>query len=221
MALSDWTQYIIGTPTIEIENFTQLVGIGSLRQAGTDDVIVMVENSYTRGLTRGRIRDLIRIDMWSGAGDYNAGFFFMSNQDDITSGGTFYTCALNSNNLTTDTKVEIQYHSSGLSTSPSVLFSGSTFDREDSIGPLIIALEVEWVYEPTILNGILIIIREGHDSSLTDFSNLSEVGRIIVFEEEAFFLGTSSSEGIYMDSRVSGTLDIIRDSTRITELVPV
>jgi len=221
MALLDWTQYIIGTPTVEVENFTQLVGIGSLRQAGADEVVVMVENNYTKGLTRGRIRDLIRIDTWTGANSYNTGFFFMSSQDDITSGGTFYTCALNSSVSTTDTKIEIQHHSSGLSTSPTVLFSGSTFDREDSIGPLIIALEVEWVYEPTILNGILIIIREGHDPSLTDFSNLSEVGRIIVFEEEAFFIGTSSSEGIYMDARSLGTLDVIRDSTRITELVPV
>lgn len=221
MALSDWTQYIIGTPTVEIENFTQIVGIGSLRQAGVDDVVAMVENNYTRGLTRGRIRDLIRIDTWTGANEYNAGFFFMSSQDDITSGGEFYTCTLNSTSSISDTKVEIQYHSSGLSTSPSVLFSGPTFDREDTSDPLIIALEVEWVYEPTLLNGILIIVREGHDDSLTDFSNLSEVGRIIVFEEEAFFIGTSNSEGIYMDSRTSGTLDVIRDSTRITELVPV
>jgi hypothetical protein len=222
MALLDWTQYIVNTPTVEIENFTQIVGIGSLRQAGSEVLSTLVENNYTRGLTRGKIRDLIRIDTCTGGSDYDVGFFFMASQDDLTASGTCYTCSINCTSATANTKVELQYHSSGLSASPSVLFSSSSFDRDDSLGPLIIALELEWVYEPSLLNGVLITVREGHDSSLTDFSNLLEVGKIIVFEEDPFFIETSSSEGIYMDSRgSSGDLDIIRDSTRITELVPV
>lgn len=222
MALLDWTQYIVGTPTVEIENFTQIVGIGSLRQAGTEILSTLVENNYTRGLTRGKIRDLIRIDTCTGGSDYDAGFFFMASQDDLTASGECYTVSINCSSTSANTRIELHYHSSGINASPTVIFSSDPFDRDDTAGPLIIALEVEWVYEPTLLNGILITVREGHDPSLTDFSNLSIIGKTIVFEEDPFFIGTSSSEGIYVDSRGStGNLDVIRDSTRITELVPV
>lgn len=222
MSLLDWTLYSVGSPDAEIDNSTQISGIGSLRQFGSNSMLEMVENNYMKGLTRGKIRDLIRVDTCSGGGNYDAGFFFMGSHVDLTSSGTCYTYSINMTSVSSNTKVSLQYHDNGIESSPTVLYSGPTFDRNDSGGPLIIALEVEWVYEPSLLNGILITMREGHDPSLIDFSNLSEISKVIIFQEEVFFLGSGASEGIYMDSRDSaGDLDIKRDKTIIYDLIPV
>jgi hypothetical protein len=205
-----------------IESFPgPMVGIGSLVQRGVTSFISMVEENYTLGLTRGKIRDLIRPDKWEGSGVYDAGLFFMASQEDLTTAGACYTYSINSDSDEASTRVELQYHSAGIEETPLTLFAGPTFNRKPGAIPLIIALEVEWVYEPTIIDGILIILREGHSLGIVNFSNLVEVTRLIIFEPDPVFLGVSAAEGIYMDSRgAGGDLTVTRDRTRITRLIP-
>lgn len=221
---NDPESFIIISDTQELINFqtSPIIGIGSLLQSGSSSLVTMVEDNYTKGLSRGVIRELILPFEFLGSSEYDVGFFFMSNVVDLTLGsGKCYTFSINSDSDISNNRVRLQYHDAGLESTPSLIFSGPEFTREDSNGPYVIALEVEWVYEPTLLNGILIIMREGHSTEerITDFSNLLEVGRVVIFEEDPLFLGVSNAEGIYMDSRGgSGNVTIVRDRTRISSL---
>jgi hypothetical protein len=221
MALSDWTLRISGSPVVGVNDFDPIFGIGSLEMSGNGEhLATLTNNTYSSlGLIRGKMRSLFRLDTWNGSSTYDTGFFFMASDADLTGGvGSCYTCSVRSDSSTSDTRINISYHENGIESTPLSLFQGSTFTRTN--GVTLIALEVRWVLELGVLNGIHFLVREGHNAFTTDFSNLAPIFQGIVFDNEFGFLTDSAAEGVYMDTRGSGDLSVNLDRTSIISLTP-
>lgn len=225
MALSDWTQITVGAPTVDINSASPIFGPGSLRLVsnGGDstggDLVTLTEDNYTKGLTRGRMRQLVRIE---GLGDASTecGFFFMASALDVTTSGDCYSYSVRGTDPA-NYEMVLNYHDLGLgldSAGGFSLFTGPVFSVTP--GVTIVAMEVEWQVEPGLLNGIQIILRQGA-GLLTDFTNLSEIGRVVVFQEEDEFIGLSNAEGVYMDGGLTGTQTYVIDRTSIIGLTPI
>lgn len=220
MALSDWTQHVVGTPTVQIHTATPIVSAGSLQIASTTgQKALLLSNLYTLGKVKGRIRTLVRLDAVNGTDTYRCGFTLFQSAANITSTGSLYTYGLEFQSSTLVNNVFFDACVSGLDAGRTRYFTGSTFSRTN--GTTIIALEVEWAYEPILLGGTRFIFREGH-GVLTDFSNLVEVGRFHLYPGTGSnppLLTTSAGEGIFSVGGLASTLiDVKFDRTTVVQL---
>jgi len=220
MSLSDWTQYTSGTPIVTISTTSPVVALASLKlDIGDADLVSLMNNNYTLGLTKGKIRSLFRIDAWGGGSTYRCGFSFMHSAANVTgSGQACYLAGLESTNSTSNTHVVLKICTNGLDNGGTTLFTGTNFSRTH--GTTLIAFEVEWAYEPSALGGVRIVLREGH-GVLTDFSNLALVGQYVHFPGHAVSPRTTSAgEGLFASGlpAFGAGLDIKVDRTSIIGL---
>ena len=220
MSLGNWTQYLVGTPTVEINLTTPIVDAGSLHLAfDSGEKALLVSTLYTLGLTKGRMRSLFRVDTVTGLDLYRYGFTLFQSTTNITSTGFAYLFGVEIQASTLVNTPFFDICTTGLDAGRTRYFTGTNFSRTN--GVTIVALEVEWAYEPVLLNGTRFIFREGH-GTLTNFSNLVEIGRLQLFPgtgTNPAFLSTSAAEGIYCTGGSSSTLvDINVDKTLIVQL---
>ena len=221
MSLSNWTQYLLGTPTVEIDFPTPITDAGSLHIAcAANQKALLLSQAYTLGLTKGRMRSLFRIDTVTGPDTYRCGFTLFHSAADILLSGYAYLYGIAMRTSTSLTKAFFDICTTGLDTGRTRYFDGPSFSRVN--GVTIIALEVEWAYEPTLLNGTRFILREGH-GTLTDFSNLVTIATVELYPgmgiANAPFLPTSTAEGLYLSGGTTSTLvDIRIDDTKIVLL---
>lgn len=231
MALADWvinksspTEVIVGVnPTTS----KILVGTGSLNVIDLDNSTMNMYNStYTRGLTRGRMRMLIRLEDASfGDDSYAIGMYIMADGDDITVsdsfGMKFYSYALTYDVNTSSHRVELQYHDDGIEDAPLTICQTGQFTLTRGVD--IVPLELEWKLESEFGPGIRFTPRTSTiASTLTDFSNLTDVDDFI-YNDPSTTLVAASSEGLYFEglggSFPSG-LDAIIDQVSIFSLAP-
>ena len=226
MALGNWTQYLVGSPTVEINTITPIYSIGSLRMSLlAQEKVLLVSNTYTLGLTKGVIQSLFRVDGAEGTDPLRYGFTFFQSATDILASGSCYmygieiTDPFNSDMLSTPF---FDICIAGLDEGRHRYFSGTSFSSVD--GYTIIALEVEWAYEPVLLGGTRFIFREGH-GTLTDFSNLSDIGTVELYPGMGVsnppLLTTSAAEGIFSSGQSfdsSTFMDVNVDLTEIQSL---
>lgn len=229
MSLSDWvinksspSTIIAGTDPVKF-----LLGTGSLHLIDLDNgSLNMYNTTYSRGLIRGRMRMLIRLGTEiSSLGDdyYNIGMYVMSDNDDITVpdtfGQRFYTLSLNFDLFENSHVISLDYHDNAIEDMPTNLYTSSSFTLDRGID--IVPLELEWKLEDEFGPGILFTVRSSLiASTLTDFSNLSEL-TIILHNDPDTTLFSSLGEGIYFEglggSMPSG-LDALIDQVSIVSL---
>jgi hypothetical protein len=229
MALTDWV-INKSSPlevTVGVDPITFLVGTGSLHLIDLDNSTMNMYNStYSRGLTRGRMRMLIRLeDAAFGDDSYAIGMYIMADGDNITIGDSFgrkfYSWALTYDVNTTSHRVELQYHDDGIEDSPLTILQTGQFTL--TRGQDVVPLELEWKLEDEFGPGIRFTPRTSTTPSiLTDFSNLTDIDDFI-YNDPTTTLLAASSEGLYFEglggSFPSG-LDAIIDQVSIFSLTP-
>lgn len=220
MGLGDWTQYISGTPTIAINTTTPIIDAGSLRIAcDAGEKALLVSNTYALGLVKGRMRSLFRVDNIVGGDPYRYGFTLFQTAANITTTGSAYLFGIESNSSTSANKAFFDTCTTGLDSGRTRFFEGTNFSRTN--GVTIIALEIEWSYESVLLAGSRFIFREGH-GTLTDFSNLVEIGRLHLYPgvgpTNPPFLLTSAGEGVWATGSTATIVDIAVDRTTVVQL---
>ena len=207
MAITDWVINKSSPSDVVagINPITPIVGTGSLQLVDFgSSSLNMYNDLYVRGLTRGRMRMLVKLGTEiDSLGDdfYNVGFYLMSNDDDITLldsfGQTFYTYSLGFDALMSSHVITLDYHDMGIQDAPVNIFQSLPFtiDRETDIVPL----EIEWKYEVEFGPGILFTLRGSTTPSVqVDFSNLVVLDQFILNDSD-ILLSTSISEGIYFE----------------------
>ena len=219
MSLTQWTQYVSGTPTVEINFVTPIADAGSLRIAcSSGQKALLLSTLYTLGLTKGRMRSLFRVDDVTGPDTYRYGFTLFQSIAGIIGTGYAYLFGIEVQSSMTMNTPFFDICTTGLDEGRTRYFTGSTFTRIN--GTTIVALEVEWAYEPTVLGGTRFILRKGH-GTLTDFSNLVDIGTVELYPGQGVtpFLSTSAAEGIYSTGATTSTIvDVRVDSTKIIKL---
>lgn len=229
MALADWvinksspTEVIVG-----VDPVNYLSGTAALHVKDLDNSVMNMYNStYSRGLTRGRMRMLIRLeDAAFGDDSYAIGMYVMADGDDVTFsdsfGMKFYSWALTYDVNSTSHRLALQYHDAGIEDSPTIIFQTSPFTL--TRGQDVVPLELEWKLETEFGPGIYFTARGSTTPSvLVNFSNLTDLYDE-VYNDPTTTLLSSSSEGLYFEglggSFPSG-LDAIVDEVAIFSLSP-
>jgi hypothetical protein len=229
MAITDWTINKSNPATIVagIDPIDFLVGAGSLRLIDFDNgTFNMYNNTYVRGLTRGRMRMLIQLGTEiSSLGDdfYNVGMYVMSTDDDITVpdtfGQRFYTLSLAFDLFTNSHSISLDYHDNAIEDMPFNLFTSAPFTITRGVD--IVPLELEWKLEDEFGPGIYFTVRSSLVASTqVDFSNLVELTELVV-NNPSITLTSSIGEGLYFEglggSLPSG-LDALVDQVSIFSL---
>lgn len=229
MALADWV-ILKSSPDVVagIDPIDTIIGTGSLRLIDfSSNTLNMFNNTYINGLTRGRIRMLIRVeDGLVSVGDdfYNIGMYVMADTPDITVpdsfGQRFYTLSLGYDLFESSHTISLDYHDNAIQDFPQNLFQTSSFNLNRGVD--IVPLELEWKLEPEFGPGIIFTVRGSTTpSTQTDFSNLTQLGEIVV-NNPAITLLNSVGEGIYLEG-IGGSLpsglDALIDQVSIFSLV--
>lgn len=224
--LSDWTILKSNPSNIEcgITTITPFLGSGSLRikdNAATN--LNMYSNLYTPGLTRGRMRMLIRITAQGGTSNYRTGFYFQSNDSSLVSGATqtFYSAHLRLTSSLTARRFAVSHFTGGIGGTETVLFLSSLISTMTN-GVSVLPLEVTWEQESE-LAGVKIILKGSiiGNSTLTDFSNMIPLSTMIV-ANPPYVINGSVSEGVYYYGGSSaGGSEIEYDSVSIYSQTPI
>lgn len=225
--LANWTIYKSSPLDVEvgITTITPIIDSGSLRIKDNDATLVSLESTeYTPGLTRGRMRMLIRItDVTIYGGDQKTGFYFMSqNGGDLTNGTVvMYSAYTILEDDTSARRYGIGYYPTGLAGAETTLFLSSPVSLMTN-GVTVLPIQIEWEYESELggvrmyLDGTL----DGTDTD-TDFTNLSTLAQLIV-ANPSYVLTTSDSEGFfYYGGVVPSSAEIEYDQVTIVELTPI
>ncbi len=222
MSLSDWTQFVSGSPTIETSFSTPILDAGSLHISclNAEKVLLLNTTVYTPGLLKGRMQSLFRVEDVTGADTYRYGFTLFQSAADITSSGSTYLCGIEVEQSTLLNTPFFDVCETNLDEGRTRYFTGTPFTRIE--GTTIVALEVEWVYEPIVLGGTRFIFRKGH-GTLTDFSNLATIATLELYPGAPVDLLTSSfGEGLFVGMGTGGDsltfLDLTIDRTTIVSL---
>jgi hypothetical protein len=224
MALSDWTINKSDPTDTEcgIYTISPILGTGSLRikDNGSSNVS-MYNTTYTNGLTRGRMRMLVRIQAQGGIGTYRTGFYFHTNNTNIATGTpTFYSAHILLTASLSSRQYAFAHYAGGMSGTETIFYTSSPLPTMVN-GTTILPLEVEWHYE-TELDGVRVIVRGDSDAgdTLTDFSNLTTLSTFII-SNSLYKITTSVGEGIYFYGNPSPSgSEIEYDSVSIYSLTP-
>lgn len=222
MSLNDWTQFVSGSSTIETDFDTPILGTGSLRVSciDTEKALLLNTTLYTPGLLKGRMRSLFRLDDVTGSNTYRYGFTLFQSAADITASGSAYLYGIEVEESELSNTPFFDVCGTRLDEGRTRYFAGTPFIRVN--GTTVVALEVEWSYEPTLLGGTRFILREG-DGTLTDFSNLTTLTTLELYPGASpTLLTVSSGEGLFvgMGTGVDSStfLDLHTDYTTIVSL---
>lgn len=224
--LADWTINKSNVTTIEdgIYTISPMVGTGSLRLKDNDNTnLNMYNTTYTNGLTRGRMRMLIRIMAQGGTDPYRTGFYFHTNNLSIVTGITqiFYTAHIRLDASTSARTYVFSYYSGGMGGTEQAFFVSSPISMMTN-GVSVLPLEVEWQTESE-LGGVRVFIRGSLTaSSLTNFTNMTTLSTLIV-QNPPYVINTSLGEGLYYYGGVSmpGGSEIEYDQISINKLTPI
>jgi hypothetical protein len=217
MAFIDWvfeksTSDIVTSTDI----FTPIDNTGSLRidhLSGSNLFMNTYNDTYVRGIIKGRIRTLIEPVTLTGSGRYMIGFTFMQDQDDLTGStsigtgdayGAFYTAEANGMN----TQFTIRKYTSGLSSFPggTSLYLGPNLGLVGS--GMITAMEVEW--DATSGTQVDITLRAIIND--TDFNNMVDLTTV---NDLVSPFVTTFSEGLASVGDTSSTVTWRVDNTTI------
>ena len=226
MALGNWTQYMSGVPIVEINTTTPIHSMGSLRiSLLAHERVNIISNNYSLGLTKGIIRSIFRVDGCEGTDPFRYGFTFFQSAVDIRTSGSCYMYGIEITDPFASDMLSTPFFdicTVGLDHGRHRYFTGTPFTSVD--GYTIIALEVEWAYEPAILGGTRFIFREGH-GTLIDFTNLSQIGTLELYSGMGIsnppLLTSSYAEGLFSSGESydsSSFMDINVDLTTIQSL---
>lgn len=224
MALSDWTIHKSDPTDVEVGIYTisPILSTGSLRikDNGSSNVS-MFNTTYTQGLTRGRMRMLVRIQAQGGIGVYRTGFYFHTNNTNIAVGTpNFYSAHILLTANVATRQYAFAHYAGGMSGTETIFYTSSPITTMVN-GTTILPLEVEWHTE-TELDGVRVIVRgdaSGGDT-LTDFSNLATLSTFII-SNSLYKITTSVGEGIYFYGNPSpGGGEIQYDQVSIFSLTP-
>lgn len=224
--LSDWTILKSNPLNIEcgITTITPFVSTGSLRiKDNSTTNLNMYSNLYTPGLTRGRMRMLIRITTQGGTSGYRTGFYFHTNTVNLTVGATqtFYSAHVRLTPGTGNRRYCLSYYTGGMGGTETVLFLGGTIAGMTN-GLTVLPLEITWERESEFGPGVKMIFKgAGVGSPLTDFSNLTTLSTIIV-ANPGLVLNTSLGEGVYYyGSTTPGGAELEYDQISIYNQTPI
>ena len=224
MTLANWTITKSDPTDVEVGIYTisPMVSTGSLRikDNGSSNVS-MYNTTYTQGLTRGRMRMLVRVHAQGGVGVYRTGFYFHTNNVIIATGTpTFYSVHINLTSSLSSRQYAMAYYTGGLSGTETIFYTSDPITTMVN-GTTVLPLEVEWHTE-TELDGVRIIVRgdaNGGDT-LTDFSNLTTLSTFII-SNSLYKITTSVGEGIYFYGDPSpGGSEVQYDQVSIFSLTP-
>lgn len=224
MSLADWTINKSDPSTIEAGVYTiaPVLGTGSLRLKDNDATNLSMHSTlYGAGLTRGRMRMLIRIDAQAGAGVYHTGFYFHTNNQNLASGTpTFYSAHIVLTSNLSTRQYALGYYTGGVAGTETLFYLSSPISAMTN-GVSILPLEIEWQYESEF-DGVRMVLRgslTGSDTA-TNFSNLSDLSMVIV-ANPLYMIATSSGEGVYYSGGASpGGSEIEYDQVSIFSLDP-
>lgn len=224
MSLAEWTINKSDPSTIEVgvSTIAPVLGTGSLRLKDTSTTNMnMYSTLYGAGLTRGRMRMLLRIDAQTGAGVYHTGFYFQTTSQNLASGTpTFYSAHIVLTSSVSTRRYALGYYTGGIAGSETLFYLSSPISAMTN-GVSILPLEVEWQYESE-LDGVRMVLRgslTGSDTA-TNFSNLSDLSTVVV-ANPLYMLATSSGEGVYYSGGASpGGSEIEYDQVSIFSLDP-
>lgn len=223
MAFTDWvfeksssgiiTYVNILNPTIPNDSFGEGGSLQVDHLTGSDLFMNAYNDTYVRGIIKGRMRTLIQPVSISGAGSYLAGFLLMQNQDNLTGSdsagtgeayGVFYaTDAAGAN-----TRFIIQKYTSGLVSA----FGGTSIYLGSNLGTVspgtITAMEIEW--DATSGTQVDFILRRVIND--TDFDNMITETTV---SDSSSPLVVTASEGLSTVSDVSSAVSWRFDETNI------
>lgn len=213
MAFLDWDRYTVGSPTVALNLATPIIDLGSLhlRCLATEKVLLL-NTLYSGGLTKGIMRSLFRVDAITGPDAYRYGFSLFQSSANITAAGYAYQFAIEAEQTLSSNTVVFDICTAGLDEVRTRYFSGTPFTRIE--GTTIVALELEWAYEPVQLGGTRFILREGHGLN-TDFSNLVQ-RQILEFYPGVGpgnppFLVTAGGDGLFVTGETTPDSTVLVD----------
>jgi hypothetical protein len=217
MTFTDWVFEKSSSDIVtSTEIFSPIDPTGSLKVehlSGSNLFMNTYNDTYVRGIVKGRIRSLIEPVTLTGSGRYMIGFTFMQSQDDLTGStsvgtgdayGAFYTAEANG----TDTRFTIRKYIGGLSSYPggTSLYLSSSFGLVGS--GMITAMEVEW--DATSGTQVDITLRAIVND--TDFNNM--VVLTAITDNTSPFV-TTLSEGLASVGDISSIVTWRVDNTTI------
>jgi len=239
MAFGNWDHFIntAGASAISLEVGNPIVGSGSLAYnkpniASTDDFGAhsQLDSTFTRGLTKGRIRTLLRVgDGWTDTGsfveDTGAGIFYMSDTEDITgTGGNFYTAYVARERNTPNLFRLLICRSAGQNTltlacrpdlgAQVLLDTAASFV---TAGEFVIPIQIEWNLDIAGLGGLRHTMSAGNLGD-TNFNNLAVVYDFV----EPSPLTVASFEGLATTFQTGATVapfTVVYDQTGVFQLV--
>lgn len=225
MALSNWTIFEVGFPSVGIMTsitspsaITPITGTGSLRVqqfSVTESLINMYRSGYTLGVLKGRFRSVFRPLAFAGITNYSAGFVFMQSQLNLTGGtGAAYFAHLTVQAGGTNAKFIIRkFLATGLQTNltaPTTLYTGP------SLGTILgqnTAFELEW--DASSGTQCDITIRRNLNS--TSFAGMTVETTL---SDTTSPLIVTSGEGLaFTNGTSSGATDWLCDNTNLVSLL--
>ena len=225
MSLAQWTVNKSTPADIEagIYTISPIFGTGSLRiKDNAATKLNMYNTTYTNGLTRGRMRMLVRIQSQAGIAIYRTGFYFHTNNLNLVTGTpTFYSAHITLLASTSSRQYQFGHYANGMGGTETLFYTSPVITSMTN-GVTILPLEVEWHTE-TELDGVRIIIRgdQSGGDTLTDFTNLSTLATFII-SNSLYKITASSGEGIYYFGDGSpGGSELEFDQVSIFSLTPV
>jgi hypothetical protein len=219
MVFADWEFFSDFTPNIEALDTSNFIdGASSLRvfdpagpgPEGWHAQVVTGGLPYTRGLTYGKVRTLLKFLQATGGqvDGIRAGIFCMSSTSDISSTGSAYFMSIYPDTVD---NVHMWKLTSGLDQHPTLGATQQLFEASKSltIGTTV-AVELEWRADSVQIGGTRLIGRVGN--SIT-YGDLTEVFDIV--DGSAFFSTTAEGLAVSRNSTPSALIDIIFDNTTI------
>ncbi len=224
MSLAEWVINKSDPSTIEsgVYTITSILGTGSLRIRDNDTTnLNMYSTLYAAGLTRGRMRMLLRITYMDDSDTQRTGFYFHTDDQDLASGTpTFYSAHVVLDTNTSARRYALGYYTGGVAGAETIFYLSDPISvMTDAVS--VLPLEVEWQYESEF-DGVRVVLRGSLDGSDTDtdFTNLSVLSTIILVNP-LYVLPTSSGEGVYYYGGTSPSgSEIEYDSVSIFSLDP-
>lgn len=222
MSFSDWTQNTSGFPTIAQDTGSPIIDAGSLRVSclAEENASLVNEVVYTPGLLKGIMRSLFRVDSLTGPHICSYGISIFQSNVDIATGNNAYLFGVESDDDLSGNTVFFDKCVGSMNTRVERYYAGTPFTRIDET--TIVALEIEWAYEPIVLGGTRFILREGHGTDI-DFSNLVDLATIELYVGASpALLVTSAAEGLFVTANTGADslvfFDVFADLTVIQSL---
>jgi hypothetical protein len=202
---------------VSIDNTTPIVGLGSLNTVISDtgaltERLTIQNNTYSNGLTAGRIRSIIEISTLTTDNIGHVGFVCMQNS--VTAYNTNdagYAVVVSGDNGLSTTEVSIVKYNNVFTASPSFLDVASTGVALNT--PFV--FQMDWISDFPLLGGTLIRGYIGTNS--TDFNDLVQV---VEATDVSSPLVSTISEGLIqvLFSGAATTFDVKWDETSFFEL---